>query len=236
MGGVHEVLQHLLLAIIAVIIIRRSFGNMADYRADCEDDEEPQEIFDLGTLFHQVCREQNLNQIVICRAYIGNTRGVNSEPFMEAIREFKIAANHAKVNSLDDRMYKTYVFEQKNLRDILNMRREDGKPWGPFDLCHWLSECHAHFITSHPGQKNGWDLAEIREALKILRDHPGFPMGEQLECPIFLQEKDGYRQACEFYNIAIPTLSKYDKYHNYNDILLGLILDNFFCSHPDKTL
>ena len=69
--------------------------------------------------------------------------------------------------------------------------------WDFTSLINWLSECDVHFILAHVHQggleKMGWEIDKVYKYLEIkLFDHPGFPTGMQLRCPIFTQNKFDY--------------------------------------------
>ena len=78
--------------------------------------------------------------------------------------------------------------------------------WTPNDLIDWLLASDIHFILTHPHQGvPRWDVSELHGALQRLRNHPGFPNGTKLNCPVFLQHKFSYLLAIpQFVN---PTLA-----------------------------
>ena len=87
-----------------------------------------------------------------------------------------------------------YVHEMRSLR------------WSPNDLVDWLLNCDIHFIVTHPHQGNPrWDVSELNKALDRLRIHPGFPNGDQLNCPVFLQHKFAYLTGLR--SIVNPTIA-----------------------------
>ena len=54
---------------------------------------------------------------------------------------------------------------------------------------------HIHFIISHihQGLENfGWNITHMYSELDRLKYHPGYPMGQKLQCPIFTQDKWNY--------------------------------------------
>jgi hypothetical protein len=65
--------------------------------------------------------------------------------------------------------------------------------WTPKNLVDWLDEGDFHIITSHVHQGNPqWNSRDVVSQLQRLADHPGFPNGLNLQCPIFLQHKFYY--------------------------------------------
>lgn len=50
-----------------------------------------------------------------------------------------------------------------------------------------------------------WNVMEVVSNLQRLKGHPGFPTGENLRCPIFLQDKFVYLRAMP-HKLCLPTL------------------------------
>lgn len=80
------------------------------------------------------------------------------------------------------------------------------RKWSPADLVDWLLEANVHIILCHPNQgcPMSWNMIALDEELQRLYDHVGFPMQEQLRCPIFRQDKISYLHAVP--EITNPTL------------------------------
>ena len=69
----------------------------------------------------------------------------------------------------------------------------------PKDIVDWLLESDVHFIIAHVHQgivsrvvgetdlTTRWTAKSLKEQLWRLHSHPGFPSGDSLNCPIFLQ-------------------------------------------------
>jgi len=75
----------------------------------------------------------------------------------------------------------------------------------PIDLVNWLLDCDIHFILTHPIQAmNGWNCSELFPMLDMLRDHPGWPCGDQFDCPMFTQDKYVYLSSLP--SLTNPTL------------------------------
>ena len=51
-----------------------------------------------------------------------------------------------------------------------------------------------------------WELPTLIRCLRSLSNHPGFPNGFELTCPVFLQDKFAYIQPLLSEGIVIPTL------------------------------
>jgi hypothetical protein len=74
------------------------------------------------------------------------------------------------------------------------------------DLVAWLRSADAHVILSHVHQGNNhWNAQLVEAELRTqLSEHLGWPSGQQLQCPVFLQDKYSYLSQCP--EISIPTL------------------------------
>jgi hypothetical protein len=63
------------------------------------------------------------------------------------------------------------------------------------DIVNWLLEGDIHFIISH-----------IHQGIVKLHDHPGFPSGDNLQCPVFTQDKYKYLSVLMSKGLCNPTL------------------------------
>ena len=85
--------------------------------------------------------------------------------------------------------------------------------WGPQQLVDWLLCSDVHFILSHVHKgmsalgesQMGWNMLLLQKQLMRLRDHRGYPNGDKLQCPIFLQDKLKYIELV--FQFSIPTFS-----------------------------
>lgn len=84
--------------------------------------------------------------------------------------------------------------------------------WDPDQLVRWLCDGDIHFILTHVHQGlPSWSFRRVVDAVtrqsgmcSRLRDHIGFPMGNEVDCPIWLQDKYRYIQGVvplTYYNI-----------------------------------
>lgn len=68
----------------------------------------------------------------------------------------------------------------------------------PADIANWLMDADIHFILSHVHQgmllqhNHDWTVDIIQREILKLMYHRGFPQGQNLKCPIFLQDKWKY--------------------------------------------
>ena len=110
----------------------------------------------------------------------GGERNINVIPLYAAVSEIKRTGN------VDLKV----VF--KNV-DVVK-----GERMQPADLVDWLLDSDIHLIIAHPHQgiiskhierdeTYGWSADILKGELMRLKDHAGFPNGEQLTCPIWLQ-------------------------------------------------
>lgn len=80
--------------------------------------------------------------------------------------------------------------------------------WGPAELVDWLLGGDVHIIPCHPHQGialcSGWSCIELGFELRRLSNHRGFPTGDKLNCPIFLQDKFEY--ITRLHTWSLPTL------------------------------
>lgn len=132
----------------------------------------------------------------LIRVFLGGREGINVGPFMAALQIIADPAS-VRVESMDTDTLKKLGFS-------------------PSDLVDWLLEADAHLVLSHLHQgiisphvgmtrcTVKWTAAILHQELTRLKDHPGFPTGDQLSCPIFLQDKLAYMRLMPDY--MIPTL------------------------------
>ena len=76
------------------------------------------------------------------------------------------------------------------------------------NLIDYLLTKDVHFFISHPNQGmiKDWDMCIVESELLRLFDHQGFPTGNSLKCPIFLQNNFEYLHLLEHVSCVIPTL------------------------------
>jgi hypothetical protein len=87
--------------------------------------------------------------------------------------------------------------------------RED-KNWSLERFVTWLMRSDVHFIICHAHQGTrglDWSIEPLRAELQRLKNHPGFPSGKQLDCPIFTQDKWEYIEALNnaMHGFTMPT-------------------------------
>ena len=115
-------------------------------------------------------------------------------------------------------------------RTVQDMRIND---WSPMDLVQWLLQSDIHFIITHVHQGNvRWNVCEVHQALQLLQNHPGYPNGIELSCPVFLQHKYAYllgvRQIVNFtLAFQLPTV-EITKDSNGNIIYSSNVSDSHF--------
>ena len=111
-------------------------------------------------------------------------------------RFFTNAWNNSKLG-------KTAEIETKFNSDI----RAEG--WGASDAIEWLKEdADIYFILCHlhQGVKNPrWDCSELIISFRSLENRIGFPLAENLRCPMFTQNKwNGLSAVKERINFTLP--------------------------------
>ena len=99
---------------------------------------------------------------------------------------FKTAINNIKERHIESIEFIIMYLSTSQLRN---------SQWSPYEYVEWLQRSNYHFILGHAHQSipqwNGYDLVR---AYAHLRDtnHPGFPSGVWLNCPILTQDKNKY--------------------------------------------
>lgn len=72
------------------------------------------------------------------------------------------------------------------------------------EFVDWLLGGHVHIILGHVHQGTesfGWNVEDIYRELQRLQKHPGFPSAEQLQCPVFTQDKIKYLRLLHDYTL-----------------------------------
>lgn len=132
--------------------------------------------------------------MVLLRVFYGGCASVQSIPFIAAAEEIR-ALSHTDV----------YI-------ETIDICQLKDLGWSALHLVNWLLGSDVHFILSHVHQgkskeginQMGWNVHHLEEQLWRLSGHTGFPSGENLKCPIFLQDKLRYIRAIPLY--TNPTL------------------------------
>ena len=152
------------------------------------------------------------------KVFTGGSNGVNTVPFDAALgRILKQKKSCFKVEYLNT--------------DEIKMNRQS-----PEQVFDWLLDSDFHFILSHihqgiTGGQYGagindttlkWSAKEIFKHISKLREHPGFPNGDNLFCPLFLQDKIYWMKRMPQY--CIPSLEVRFQ-DNYNENELKIITD-----------
>lgn len=126
--------------------------------------------------------------IVNVHVYIGSKtpNNFNRKAFTKAVTYF----NERQTNSF---VLPTYF----SCSEVKN------REWDFEHLIDWLLDCDMHFVLTHIHQgpaghsgveEMGWDVHALYTDVLRLYQHPGFPNGEHLKCPIFTQDKFNYLQ------------------------------------------
>ena len=75
------------------------------------------------------------------------------------------------------------------------------------DIINWLLEGDIHFIISHIHQGIvNINMNKLYASIMKLHDHPGFPVGESLQSPVFTQDKYKYMSILMSKGLCNPTL------------------------------
>ena len=133
---------------------------------------------------------------ILIRIFGGGESSIQTQELKHAIRSLDIHPSLYIVEILTCDMVNVFHF---SLKDVID----------------WLLSSHIHFISAHlhqgilmeilTSQSNSWDLQFYNEQINRLRFHPGFPNGNSLECPVFLQDKFAYLVHLNRVGICIKT-------------------------------
>ena len=78
-----------------------------------------------------------------------------------------------------------------------------------------------------------WDMNELRIAMIQLGNHPGFPSGDQMECPVLLQDKVGYLKVIpELVSVTITVML--EKEYGEEDIQQLRLFWELHCTGGNK--
>jgi hypothetical protein len=125
------------------------------------------------------------------RVYFGGHSSVQRQPFSTALSK---RLRELEVEMPDVR----FIVEVLTISDLRALK------WDISDFFVWFFSGDLHFITNHPVQAvEFFDSRDLEAQLETIRHHRGFPCLEEIECPIFRQDKFVYINACQ--DICIPT-------------------------------
>jgi hypothetical protein len=116
--------------------------------------------------------------------------------------------NHAISRVQNETKFKFQCSILNNI-DLSKLIKSDG--WGCKDLVDWLLTSHIHFVICHPHQglfSKGVDITPIQmyKEMQRLRYHLGLPNEDNLNCPIFQQDKAVYLNLLNDQGFCNPTL------------------------------
>lgn len=128
-----------------------------------------------NSAFFNVCY-----MFLLCRVYVGNSAGEQTNYFGLAL---------AKV------IHHLGCLGFPVQEETLTLTAARRKKFSVADIVNWLLGSHVHFVITHPNQglwSSGGCVEEIYSHFSRLKFHPGFPMGAQIHCPMFTQNKWTY--------------------------------------------
>lgn len=133
--------------------------------------------------------EKGAQKSLKIHVFDGGFKSNQSEPFIAAL----------KASNLD-----------RNTVSIVNITVKDVKAarWSLDTFIDFFLDCDCHFLLSHIHQgiiqQLEWSMSDVNTQLLRLSEHPGFPTGSALICPVFTQDKIRYLNALP--NHTNPTL------------------------------
>jgi hypothetical protein len=164
---------------------------------------------DVDLLWNAIAYVPAYSDQVIIKVFIGGAGAVQIKHFSTAWSRLRLQIK--------------YKIEYINTEDIRKLFAK------PSDLVDWFLNSHVHFILAHIHQgisQKYWCMDELRCELIRLKFHNGFPNGDELQCPIFTQNKYKYLKAIEEFanpTLAIVLKENYD-YSSIHDEVKRLVL------------
>ena len=150
-----------------------------------EDDNEAEEQ-NLVSMFNRIHKFQTNTEIEI-RVYQGAKEfGHQWIPFHQALEVIQ-STSTIRVVTLDCSEVNKYKLTE-------------------MDIVNWLLKGDIHFIISHIHQGIvNINMNKLYSSIVKLHDHPGFPSGDSLQCPVFTQDKYKYLTALMPKGMCNPT-------------------------------
>ena len=125
-------------------------------------------------------------EYISVRVYCGGEDNVQGGPFKAAVRALQTQQRSLSLRT------PSFIVEYCYIKTI----RENN--WTIHDLLTWLLDSNIHFILTHVHQGIPyWNCSEVVDALRSysvnsLRNHVGYPSGNEVDCSIWLQDKRRY--------------------------------------------
>ena len=100
------------------------------------------------------------------------------------------------------------ISSTSNIRIVsLNCSEVNKNQLSEMDIINWLLGGDIHFIISHIHQGIvNINMNKLYTEIMKLQHHPGFPVGDNLQCPIFTQDKYTYLSVLMSKGLCNPTL------------------------------
>jgi hypothetical protein len=140
------------------------------------------------------------SNIFIIRIIGGGEGNIQTSQLIAAIQELNLHQSLYSIELLTCDHINTKHYSIKSIVD-----------WAIAGHMHLIS-CHVHqgiqlqIINSRVPGKNSFNLESMMGQLQRLQYHSGFPTGDKLKCPVFLQDKYEYLAVLQKQNWCNPTL------------------------------
>ena len=178
-----------------------------DYTMDLEAIYNPPEFVRLFQLPEMKALRDNKNpNIVLIRAFVGGSGGVQVEPLELAVERLIIKYNSRNI---------TIIFEKYTNDKVRNVLK-----WSPSDLFSALIAADIHVVSTHihqgmltKGGTGAWCMENILKNIPRLQYHLGVPNGIHINCPVWSQNKMHLYACLEALDLCIPTI--YVKIDNF---------------------
>ena len=115
---------------------------------------------------------------VLIRVFSGGKASIQSGPFSNAMKKIQRACLGLNIVPHVEYMDTKMLAQLK---------------WQPEQFVEWLLRSNVHAIIAHSHQalfshNLVWNMSEALAQFQRLRYHTGFPLGDQLRCPVFTQD------------------------------------------------
>ena len=136
---------------------------------------------------------KQIGSIKLIRVFTGGKQSIQSGPFLHAV-----AGIQKRFLGTDIRV------ESMNTQELCAAKLQ------PDQFVGWLMNSHVHLILGHVHQSLlnhnlVWDMEYAMLQYNRLKYHVGFPSGDQLQCPVFTQNKIKYIECLG--DLAVKTLT-----------------------------
>ena len=137
-------------------------------------------------------------EIFLMGVFSGGKASIQSGPFHTAMKQIQ---RSLRSNIEGNRLL---IVEEMDTARLCELKLQ------PKQFVDWFLRANAYFLLAHVHQSLFnhnlvWDMKEAVAQFQRLRYHNGFPSGDQLQCPVFTQDKISYIR--HLGDLAIKTMT-----------------------------